>query len=714
MKKKYIKNITDSQSSSDSTLSDSTLSSQETELSTDQFDTIDYTIGIFDPEGINLNPLNGLKYSPTYKNLAKFWSGLPAYKMGKQIVSTIKTNDVILIESYTGSGKSVLIPKFALHSLNYKGNIIMSLPKRLITKNTALFSAKIADVEIGEAIGYAYRGESDRNNQTKLLYTTDGTIVALLKNDPYLKNVDIIIIDEAHERKVQIDLLLFLLKNTMKIRKEKNIKNLKLIIMSATINESIFRNYYKDFSYEYLYLSGKPNYPIESIYLEQPININQYVEKGIEIIINIVKKINDKDKKFIEGDILFFVCTVNECEQITLKLNQLINDAFIMGLYSGYDQELEEYIIKSEKYKELNENFKRRIFISTNVAESSITFENIIYVIDSGLEMSVRYDPINKINVMNKTLITKAQIAQRRGRAGRTRSGICYHLYTPKQELEAKDFPDPEILREDLKNVCLSLNKLGCQMNKKDFTVEETIQMFKNFIQCPKDEYIMDAFDFAKFNGLIHNDKLSQIGKLIVETRLDVIDGLTLLYAWNISTLVFKKVFKIICIQSYLKHGIEDFFHKDIEKNIINGILKKISKDCKNSEHLLLYKLYGYVESLDKSHQIGKYFSFDTYISINKLYSNQKERMEKIFKRFNIKLENIHKKDMETNVICSFNYGLKSFRAYKIKGNYKYNGFDCEIKSIFNFEKYYSVVFYTNLLINGKLNIQIISPWLLD
>jgi pre-mRNA-splicing factor ATP-dependent RNA helicase DHX15/PRP43 len=87
-------------------------------LSTDQFDTIDYTIGIFDPEGINLNPLNGLKYSHTYKNLAKFWSGLPAYKMGKQIVETIKTNDVILIESYTGSGKSVLIPKFALHSLN--------------------------------------------------------------------------------------------------------------------------------------------------------------------------------------------------------------------------------------------------------------------------------------------------------------------------------------------------------------------------------------------------------------------------------------------------------------------------------------------------------------------------------------------------------------------------------------------------------------------
>ena len=675
--------------------------------------TIKYDIGIFDPEGKNPNPLNNKPYSDTYKTLAKFWSKLPAYQFAKQVVETIQTHEVVVLESGTGSGKSVLICKYALHYLNYVGHVVMTLPKKLITQSTAQFSAKCLDVELGEQVGYAFRGDSVKSKDTVLLYCTDGTIVAQIKSDPTLRDIDILIIDEAHERKVQIDLLLYLVKNAIKIRKERGMKPLKLIIMSATINESLFSAYYRDFSYKYIFLSGTPNFPIESIYLETPLNIkaNQYLESGVNTILNIVKKINSGDKKFPEGDILFFVCTVSECVKQALKISELVPDAFVMGVYSGFDKELEPYLSNPVKYKELNKNYKRRIFVSTNVAESSLTIDGIGYVVDSGLEMSVKYDPNKKFNVMGKNIITKAQISQRKGRAGRTKAGICYHLYTPKEEELAKNYPDPEILREDMKNLCLSLMKLGCQINKTDFTMGDTIKMFTEFIEPPLESFITDGFDYALSNGLIVDNLLSKTGRLIVESRLDVGDGLALLYAWNINDEAFKIVFKIICGQSYLKHGLSDFFHSNIDDKKKGKIIGKLRNNTNNSEHLLVYNLYTHIET-NKDNSI---FNLKLFNDIAKLYDNQIGKMEKIFNKRKIVLEDVKKNELNQAVICAFNYGLKSNRGFKSGLGFKYNDVICDLsKSTFKFDKYSSIVFYSNLFINGKLNISIVSPWLLD
>jgi pre-mRNA-splicing factor ATP-dependent RNA helicase DHX15/PRP43 len=671
-----------------------------------------YNNGIFDPKGKNLNPLNNLPYTETYKNLSYFWSNLPAYKMAKDIVKSIRKNDVILIISQTGSGKSVLIPKYCLHVNNYRGLTIMTLPKKLITKATAEFSAKTLDVNLGEQVGYQYRGETMKSNNTNLLYSTDGSIVAMLKSDPTLKEVDILIIDEAHERKVQIDLLLYLIKNAIKIRKEHNLRPLKLVIMSATINEKLFKTYYKDFSYDYLFLSGIPNYPIKSIYLESELNISkkQYLEEGKKIIQTIVNRINSKDKQYLEGDILFFVCSVSECIKTSLELSENIKDAFVMAVYSGFNAEMEEYISEPNKYKTLNSNFKRRIFISTNVAESSLTISGIVYVIDSGLEISVKYDPNKKCNVMNKNIITKAQITQRKGRAGRTQAGICYHLYTPEQENKTNDFPEPEILKEDIKNLCLSLMKLGCQIYKKEFTVEETMQLLTNFIDPPLEKYIKDAFDYNISNNLIHNNILSKTGQLIVKSRMDICDGLTLLYAYNIDSNIFDKVFKIVCIQSYLKHGIDDLFNSDINIKKRENIIKNNNNNTKNSEHLLIYNLYNYIE---KDRNSGLY-NIKLINDINKLYNNQKEKISKIYSKYNIKIDIDINKDNLINIICAFNFGLKINKANKHNNNFKYNNIICNLKNNYlDFKKIKSIVFYSNLLINGKLNISIISPYLL-
>ena len=419
--------------------------------------------GIYDTEGININPLNGKEYSEQYKQLTKFWSNLPAYENIDDCIDSIKSNDVILVSSGTGSGKTVLFPKFALHANEYKGKIIVTLPKKLITKSAAEFAAKTLDVELGNQVGYQYKGESIKSSGTNLLYATDGSIISMIKSDPLIQAIDIILIDEAHERKTQIDILLYLIKNAIIIRKEKNMKPLKLIIMSATIEESIFRDYFTNLNYDYVHLSGKPNFPIEEYFLKDSImeKSNKYIEVGLEKIEEIVKKNNNN------SDTLFFVTTVKECDDTADKLEYIYNDSFVMPLYSGIPSSLEEIISNKDKYKEINPNYKRRIFVATNVAESSLTIDGIVYVIDAGLEVNVIYDASRKINIMNTSFITKAQMAQRKGRAGRTQNGFCYHLYTKEEMEKAIDYPDPEIKLIDLKNLCLSLLILGDDLNKK-------------------------------------------------------------------------------------------------------------------------------------------------------------------------------------------------------------------------------------------------------
>ncbi len=672
---------------------------------------IDNSIGIYDIKGIKLNPLNNLSYSDEYKVLSKFWSNLPGYEYIDKCTKSIRENDVILIASGTGSGKTVLIPKFALHVNEYKGKIIVTLPKKIITKKAAEFAAKTLDVKLGEYVGFQYKGENNKSKNTVLLYSTDGSIISMIKNDPLLLDIDILIIDEAHERKVQIDLLLYLIKNAIKIRKEKNHKPLKLIIMSATINEEIFKAYYQDFKFDYLFLSGKPNYPIESFYLKESIfgNNNLYIEKGIKIINEIVnnKSKNIKNDKNT-GDILFFVTTVQECNEISEKLTETIKTAFIMPLYSGFPSDLEPYINDQLKYKELNSNFTRRIFISTNVAESSLTIDGIVYVIDSGLEISVKYDPKKKINVMNKNIITKAQISQRKGRSGRTQNGYCFHLYTEEEEKNAIDFPDPEIKKIDIKNLCLSLFKLGYDI-RRDFNTEETIRMLTEFIQPPLQSYIEDGFSFLLDNHCIENSKLSHMGRLITASRLDITDGLSLIYAYNISKLVFNKVFKIICIYSLLKKSINDLFFEDIEDNERESILKKLSKDCDNSEHILLYKIY---KEIDNNTKNNKVFNVSLFNDIKKLYESQKDRLYDLYSKFNIKID-IKKDTSNKNVIYSFNYGFKDYKVIKKNNKFYYNNIICEIKSIFKYENINNLIFYLNIFINEKLNINIISPFIL-
>jgi len=662
--------------------------------------------GIFDPEGKNINPLNNLPYSDEYKILSKMWSNLPAYKKRDEIVSDIKDNDIILIKSETGSGKSVLIPKFTIHTLDYKGMTVMTLPKKIITQKTAEFAAKTLDTQLGEYVGYQYRGEQVKSSKTILLFSTDGSIISMIKQDPLLLEIDILIIDEAHERKTQIDLLLYLIKSAITIRKEKKLKPLKLIIMSATIDEKLFENYFKKFKFKYLFLSGETNYEIKSTFLDYSIlDIkNEYIEKGKKTIEQIINNI--RNNKTEEGDILFFVTSVAECKKTADELDDKYKDSFVMALYSGFPSELNEYVSNPTSYKQLDSHYKRRIFISTNVAESSLTIDGICYVVDSGLEINVFYEPDKGINVMEKKLITKAQMKQRKGRAGRTKSGYCYHLYTKEEMDNAQDFPEPEIKTIDLKNICLSFMQIQSNIDKKDAYIDEVKKMFSQLIQPPGDNYIDNGFQFAIKHKLIENNVLTNLGKLIVDSKMDVFDGLILLYAYQMGKEMFNKVFLIVCILGRIKGGVNDFFFKDVEKYDIKKLIKKMNYH--HSEFILLYQLFLMIKE-DKENRM---FNIKLFNEIKKTYESNKYKIHEIFVKHNYKLTDFkdHNDDVK-NIIECFHYGLNTNKAKNKNGKFYYNGMICNIdqNSYVNTDKLDKIIFYSNIFINGKFKIGIIS-----
>lgn len=431
-------------------------------------------IGILDPEGVSNNPLTNepyqnLYYDPsknfsnkntTYQKLASTWSKFPMYDKREEAINLIYDNNVVLIVSGTGSGKTVLTPKLALHCLNYQGRIAITNPKRVPTKENTIFSAMCMDVKVGTYIGMRYR-DSEKgaySSDCRLIYCTDGWILQLLQKDPLLMELDMVIIDEAHERNVNIDLLLLLLKQLVLKRPA-----FKLIIMSATIKTEIFSNYFPtpQFKFAMLDAGQQPNHPIKSIYLNKPINKydangniidNNYFDVAVDKVVSLLKETD-------EGDILVFFPkksdTTDGCSQLSMRLDRLNRELgkkiYCASLTSSKKtKEEEEMIINSEKYKQ-NGKFGRKVVFATEVAESSITIKGLLYVIDTGLVNKLVYYSDKNMESLEMKFISKASHKQRRGRTGRTAPGTCFCLFT--EEEYNKKFPEytqSPILNTDL------------------------------------------------------------------------------------------------------------------------------------------------------------------------------------------------------------------------------------------------------------------------
>lgn len=587
-------------------------------------------IGILDPTGIYDNPLTNKPYSETYRNLAKIWSKFPAYSHPEKIIQDIKDNNVILVVSGTGSGKTVLFPKYLLHVFNYNCKIAITLPKQINAKSSAEFAAATLDVTIGKEVGYQYRnsGKNTFSTSTKLLYCTDGTLVARLMTDPELKEFDAVIIDEAHERKVNTDFLLYLLRKVLYTRPE-----FKLIIMSATINQEIFKQYYKDFKYVDISIGAKTNYPIKSIFLDTDLNIDkkEYLKVGIKLIHSLMK---EKDK----GGILFFVTSVAEtndmCELLAKEDKSFKDNNVCIPVFSGMSAEQEKMAIDKDYYRGYIKD-GRKIIVATNVAESSLTIEGITYVIDSGLELRSSFDPINRINILEKVMITHAQAKQRMGRTGRTGPGICYHLYTKEMyDNKMEKFPAPAIKIESISYEIIKLMAIPSIGDIKN--VKET---FDQFLEPPNKQYVNAELKYLKTIKLIDDKNLTDLGKKVVELQIEPIGALSLMMAYRLNC--FREVSAILAMIDATKGSIGKLFiqiDKDSD-NIDNDIANNNDSDNNN----IIDKKKKKSKSKSKSNIIVKLENakaqfnnkYGDHIALLKIFGEYEKRRENQSKEIN-------------------------------------------------------------------------------
>lgn len=430
-------------------------------------------IGILDPLGIENNPLTNAPYenmyydpsknisndNKTYKQYADSWSNYPMYNKREESIKAIYNNQVLLVVSGTGSGKTVLTPKFALHTLNYQGRIAITNPKRTPTKSNAEWAARNMDIKIGTHIGMKYRGSDSSTYSSvdsKLIYVTDGWILQKLNQDPMLLDIDIVIIDEAHERGIQIDLLLLLLKDLLRRRPE-----FKLIIMSATINSELFINYFpeNEFKFKMINAGESPNHPIKEIFLNKPINIfddrgnlvgDDYIEESVDKVITLLREHEI-------GDILIFFPSKNDTikgctilHQKMEKLNKILDKKiYCSALTSTTDKETEKLLTSPTKYKESGQ-YTRKVIFATEVAESSMTFDGLDFVIDTGLVNKDVFYADKNMKSLEKKYISKASHKQRKGRTGRTGPGTCYCLFSENEYNNFQEYTTAPILVKDI------------------------------------------------------------------------------------------------------------------------------------------------------------------------------------------------------------------------------------------------------------------------
>ena len=452
------------------------------------------------PQEKQINKFTGKEYSELYYKLLEKRKQLPVWSSKSKILDLVEKNRIVIIQGETGSGKTTQIPQFLLEA-GYYGGIVCTQPRRVAAMSIAKRVSQEMEVELGKQVGYTVRFDDKTSNDTLIKYATDGLLLKEATTDHTLKKYQIIIIDEAHERTLATDILFGFLKELMEQRKE-----LKLIIMSATFDIEKFQNY---FDAPLAVIKGR-TYPVEIKYLSSP--TDDYVDCAIKKVIQI-----HKEEK--PGDILLFLTGEEEiesaCQQIREGIEELGDDvgfADVVPIYSTLPPYLQEKIFEPPPGPNKKGIKGRKIVVATNIAESSITIDGIVYVVDPGFTKQKVFNPRGKMESLLINIISKENADQRAGRAGRTKPGKCYRLYTKESyEKELKKSSIPEILRSNITSVVLNLLKLG---------IQDLVHF--DFIDPPAPETMMRAIEMLNYLGAMDDEgKLTELGSQMNQFPLE-------------------------------------------------------------------------------------------------------------------------------------------------------------------------------------------------
>eukprot|EP01082_Thalassiosira_pseudonana_P009772 g8712.t1 g8712 contig33:45011-47304(-) len=460
----------------------------------------------------SINPWTSQPYSSRYQSILQTRLKLPVYQFQSQLLEAVASNQIVVVEGETGSGKTTQIPQF-LVEVGYAtpGNncVACTQPRRVAATSIATRVADEMDVTLGGTVGYTIRFEDVSSEETVLKFLTDGMLLREAMNDPLLSRYSVIVLDEAHERTLATDVLMGLLMEVIPKRtKGSKYGELKVVVMSATLDAAKFQEYFN--GAPLLKVPGR-TFPVEVFYTAEP--ERNYVEAAVRTAIQIHKCEGP-------GDILVFLTGEQEieqaCEEIRGGAMDMGKDApelVVYPLYSSLPPAQQRKIFSAAPGpRVVGGPPGRKVVVSTNIAETSLTIDGIVYVIDPGFSKQKVYNPRIRVESLLVSPISRASARQRSGRAGRTRPGKCFRLYTEQSfHNDLQETTYPEILRSKMSNVVLTLKKLG---------IDDLVHF--DFMDPPAPETLMRALEVLNYLGALDDEgDLTDLGRQMAELPLD-------------------------------------------------------------------------------------------------------------------------------------------------------------------------------------------------
>lgn len=428
--------------------------------------------------------------------VVRFPENLPVSQKQQEIADAIRDNQVVIVAGETGSGKTTQLPKICLTlGRGVKGLIGHTQPRRLAARTVANRIADELETSLGGCVGYKVRFNDQVSDNTQIKLMTDGILLAEIQQDRLLMQYDTIIIDEAHERSLNIDFLLGYLRELLPRRPD-----LKVIITSATIDPQRFSRHFNNAPV--VEVSGR-TYPVEVRYRPVVNDVDDSDRDQLQAIFDAVDELGQESS----GDILIFMSGEREIRDTADALSKRdLPHTEILPLYAR--------LSNAEQNRVFQAHSGRRIVLATNVAETSLTVPGIKYVIDPGTARISRYSYRTKVQRLPIEPVSQASANQRKGRCGRVSEGICIRLYSEEDFLSRPEFTDPEILRTNLASVILQMTALGLG----------DISAFP-FVEAPDKPNIQDGVRLLEELGAITEEegryRLTPSGRQLAQLPVD-------------------------------------------------------------------------------------------------------------------------------------------------------------------------------------------------
>lgn len=476
---------------------------------------------------------------------------LPAWKLQDDIVNAVNGHQITIISGETGSGKSTQSVQFILDDMikrltGASANIICTQPRRISALGLADRVSDERCSTVGDEVGYAIRGESKQKpGITKINFVTTGVLLRRLQTSggsredvvSALADVSHVVVDEVHERSLDTDFLLVLLRDVAAHRKD-----LKVVLMSATLDAGVFEEYFNTVcSVAKIEIQGR-TFPVEDYYLDDVLRLTGFKTSSRSNNID-ESEVQDKDPSIAgtiqgigmrinydliastvraidsqlgseEGSILIFLPGTLEISR-TIEAIQRIPNIHTLPLHASLMP------IEQRRVFPPAPRGKRKVIAATNVAETSITIEDVVAVIDCGKVKETSFDPQNNMVRLEEVWASRAACKQRRGRAGRVQAGICYKLYTRNAEAKMAERPEPEIKRVPLEQLCLSVRAMG---------VSDIAAFLASALTPPETLAVQGAVDLLGRMGALDGDELTALGRHLSMIPADLRCGKLMVY----------------------------------------------------------------------------------------------------------------------------------------------------------------------------------------